>query len=483
MATYSPNIAMVRKKVRKVHKKARLVGILYLLGTLAAIVLSFLPCLKIQFASDESTLFIGNFFRPFLWIFGGNFTGVLVFLLYFILIISNLVYLFRIFAGFRRVMKKNDKNVNACNRNVSAMEEMGVTFSRTVFTIVLLYMLMFVVTPSSGSLLFDRNKSSLELFGILLVAVAVLIHFVAGAIGATCSIFMVGVSIEEKTRPDGVFVYIIRSFIKIVAAFALAAMVLPVCTIHEAIPNIFEFNFDALMPDGDIMPLLGLVLQILAVVFISLCMKHALSALEFNLVGMDAYGMRRYAVFALISGIICIGAFIVDKNWKAEPPTMIYNYLVAGVVAIVVFVLDFIVKPRVEAEEEENMRDWKAVKEDKKAPKEAPAAPQPQPVNVGIPTSIDLNLNLPEPPKYEMNASETKWEVTCPTCGKELMVKEAPYHRCPGCGKVFCLSLGKIESAETKTLEQEMEENSKPEKKKKLFAKKEKKAKKVVEEK
>lgn len=456
MAMYSQNIAAIRKKVRRVHKKARLVGWLYQLGAIIAVALAFFPCLKIQYINGDN-LSIANFFKPFLWIFRGDFSGVFVFLLYLVLIISCLIYFFRICSFFRRVLKKNDKNVNACNRNVSAMEDMGVAFGHLIFTIFLIDVLMFVVTPSVGKIMVDRTQMPITLWGYVFIAVAMLIRFLAGGIGATSSLFIVGVSVEEKKRTDNVWVYVIRSLIKVLVVFGLMVLVLPVCTIYDAIPNILKFNFDALMPNGDVMPLLGVVLQLAAIVLIGFALKHALSPLEFNLFGMDAYGIRKFAIYSLISGIICIGAFVVDKNWKADPPTMIYNYLIAGVVGVIGFVIDFIVKPRDgEKPAKEVVRDWKDVKESKKQKVEVeeqqPVQIQQQPA--AFPTSIDLHLTLPEPPEHKVGDLPTKWAVKCPTCGKDLMVKEAPYHRCPACGKVFCLNLGKVESAATQTLEE-----------------------------
>ena len=209
MKAYSPNIAAMRKKVKKVHKKARFVGLLYLLGTLALVVLSLLPCTEIKFSNGKQ-LSILSFFSLFGLVFKGNIAAILILLAYLTLIFVALYCFFRIFSRFRRVMKKNERNVNACNRNVSAMEDMGDIFSFIFSSTVVLYMLIFVLTPSEGGLMIERDKPVLTLLGYIFLGVGALIHFVAGTIGGTSSLFIVGVSVEEKKREDKIITYVIR---------------------------------------------------------------------------------------------------------------------------------------------------------------------------------------------------------------------------------------------------------------------------------
>ena len=67
---------------------------------------------------------------------------------------------------------------------------------------------------------------------------------------------------------------------------------------------------------------------------------------------------------------------------------------------------------------------------------------------------MEVKLMLPESLYSAPNIvmSDKKWEVTCPTCGRMLSVKDAQYHRCPVCGKVFQLSKGTIAKNEMQPL-------------------------------
>ena len=475
MATKNQNIVAIRGRVKKTHKKARRVGFLYFIGTLILALCSLLPCSTIQY-ENGATLSIVNFFRPFLWVFDGDFSGIMVFFFYLTMLIFLVVKVIKVFPPYKRVLKKNHNNVNTCNRNVSAMEDLGEIFSSTFCGVLVLYSLMYVVTPDTGKIMVDRTSLVFSMLGWIMFAVATLIHFIGGAIGCTSSLFFVSSYIEERKRMEGVWIFVLRSLIKIGFTALVACFILPVCRIHTALPFIFDLDIAGLMPNGDIMPLLGIVLQIVILVFLCNCIKHATSALEFNLLGMSAHGMTFYNKHILICGIVSVLAFVLDKDFTAAEPTTITNYLFAGLIGIVGFVLILIIKPK-DYEEIEAGRSWDDLNETEKQPKkevkkEEPEkeTPAPAPVKsplvysqnkggVNVPRTIDLRIVLPD-----SNVSKTveeapmKWQVVCPSCGKTLAVKQAPYHRCPVCGKVFRLNVGKIASAEASTGEEFIEE-------------------------
>ena len=466
MALYHKNMSTTRA-IKRTHKKARIVGFLYFLGNLIVGILSLLGCLNLQYANGDGKkeLFsILNFTKPFLWIFKGDYSGFMAFLMFLILLIIVIINIGRSFPKLRRVMKKNERNVNACNRNVTAMEDLADIFSASFSAVLVLYTLMYAFTKETGKLYISREGMPLSIIGIIAVAFGLIIHFVAGAIGATSSIFIVSSSIEEKKRESKVFPFVIRSFVKVATSIAFLWLFLRASTIHNSLGDIFGLKFDALMPNGDPMPLVGLLLQIIALIMICVCVKNATSPLEFNLFGMEAYGMRRFAVCALIGGIVSLLVFVLDMGNLKEKP-MLISYLIIGVVAIISFVLEFVIKPR---EEGDKRLDEEHVKKSSKAAAQTPAqAPVQTPVETqfNFPTSIDLRLVPPEMPEQTMMMrGPAKWEILCPHCHKPLKVKEAPYHRCPVCGKVFALNIGKVID---KTVLQEPVEEPKNKKNKK----------------
>lgn len=476
MRTYSPNIAAMRKKVKKVHNKNRMVGLLYLLGTLALIVLAFFPCLKIEFADGGDNLSILSFYKALLLVFQGNIVALFVFLLYLVMTLLLLIIFFRIFSQFRRVLRKNDRNVNACNRNLSAMEKMGDMFSFVFTLVAIMNFVIYVITPIQGDIMIKRNSETFTMFGYLFLGVGLLIHFLAGAIGGTSSLFIVGISIEERKRADSIFIYVIRNLIQVIATACFVYFVAPILTVHVYLK---DFDFSGL---SNMSVLIGFLLQIVAIVFIILSIRQSMSTIEFNLMGMDAVGMHRAAIFALLTGIVCIAAYFMDMNWTMDPPAQISNYLFAGIAGVVCFLANMFIHPYEKKEKEpEEIREWKDLKQEKPEEPKAASQQQPQqtavaPSTVGLPTSIDLNLVLP---KRNLNGCpedcayanvgvlETKFEVVCPTCGKKLSVKQASYHRCPACGKVFQLNVGKVGKTIQREYAEEAEEPKKVKKAKK----------------
>ena len=437
------------KRIKKAHKKIGFIGILYFIGTIAVAALSLLGCLKIEYAKDGATFSVLNFYKAFFWIFKADYSGVFTSVTYLIMTLVSVSSIFRAFSKIRKVLKKNEKNIHACNRNLSAMEEIGELFSMTLSTALICHMLMYAFTPASGDLFIERSGNPLTLIGMIFCAVGVLIHFIAGGLAATSSIFIVRISVEEKKREDGVFLYVLRSLIKVVSVCAIAAMFLPRCIIHECLPSLLKFDFGGLADN-----LIVFALQVVALIFLCVCAKKAFSTLEFNLFGMDAYGMRKFSVFVLILAILNIGLFVLTMgNMKEDPKTI--AYILNAVVGIFAFAFDFIIKPK-DSLEKQIEEPLQPVQPPKEATQEKPQIP----VRMGpaYPSSIDLRLVMPEESERDMEVSEapTKWQVVCPTCGKTLAVKDAPFHRCPACGKVFKINVGKIAnaSAEAASLEE-----------------------------
>ncbi len=459
--------------IKKAHKKAKWVGILYFIGTVVVSLLSLFGCLNIELGKLETVkpdgllgavqatvdkpqlLSILSMLKPFAWIIDGKNDGLFVFSVFFIMSIILIVNFLRSFDFLRKALKKNDRNINACNRNITAMENCGDLFSKTFSTVVICYTLIYasVVNIESEYIRFLEG-GLLTMFGIIVLAVGLLVHFVAGGFAATSSLFVVGATIDEKRREDKVSLFVLRSLIKVLVALSLVYFFVPYSQLHLLL-KVLEFKLDdpVLMEN-----ILTVLMQLIAIIFLCICIRKALSTLEFNLFGMDAYGMRKFAVFSLLFGIICIVLFVLSavmvpadsgvatvSEAAGEGASSPVGYLIAGAIAIAGFVLDFVVKPK-----------ERAIVLDAEKPATPPAPAQEKPVHKphpapAIPSSIDVRLVLPKSKEADAKVGElpTKWEVICPSCGKTLMVKEAPYGRCPACGKVFQLSVGKIATGAT----------------------------------
>ncbi|MBQ8284168.1 MAG: hypothetical protein IJX75_03650 [Clostridia bacterium] len=436
-----------RRKAKKMHKKAKRVAWIYLLGLLVMAVLSLLPCLQIKYEKGNGGMFgnlcVINFFRPIFAVFSGKFDGAMVGVIYLVMLIVVWRNLMRSFSYVHKATKKNYRNVSAFNRNVAAMEELGDIFSSSFATMTVCYFLMYLLTPMEGAFSISRGENAFTLMGYIALAVGLIVHFVAGTYGGTSSLFLVGVTVEEKKRKDSVWLYFLRNFIQVVVVVAIVYMVAPVFTLYKYIPG---FTIPKLFKE-ELMVMLGVILQLIATVFIVLLLVRATSSVEFGLTGMEASGMRKYAIFVLIAAVLSVGLFIVDKDWLSGK--MIYNYLIAALAGIAGFVLDLLIRPKDDREDRpdqsrEVVEDWE---EQEPAPEQEKvqetaalgSVDNPLAVKVTLPTSMDptgLSVPIGDAPMF--------WEIKCPVCDKTLSVKDGVmYNRCPSCGKVFQVRKGK----------------------------------------
>ena len=334
MKAYEPNAIASRKRIKKVHSKAKFAGLLYLFGTIILTVLAilpmpapFAPVLSIKFAG-ESNISVMNFFKGFS---AGLSVDMVIAILYLFIVLTGVINIIRSFAKLGRLMKRTSRYANGCNRNMRAMDDLAAIFSGTFAAIINFNFLIYVM----------GEKPSFSILVYAILGVGLLIHFIAGVIGGNVSLFIVGATVEEQKREHGVGVFFVRNLIQVIATGAIVFLFGVACTLYQMMPDIMAFNFAAIMAGG-IMNILKLALMVLTIVWIMVLVKHTTAATEFNRWGMDGPGMKNNRVFSFFTFITSGAAFPVILLYNGN---MIYNYLIAAVVAFVSFLLDCIIKP------------------------------------------------------------------------------------------------------------------------------------------
>ncbi len=484
---YNSNLSASRKRIKKAHSKAKLVSGLYTLGSLVLMVLVFLTTLNVKFAGNYS-LSIATFFRPLIGIFKEmNLVAVVSMVLYLFMVVFAIINFFKCFSKFGRILRRSYKNITTCNKNMLLMEEAGDAFSRTFVAYVIISFIITMLSYAQVDAAGNVIQMPFTLFGLIALAVGLVIHFVAGTIGGTISIFIVGASVEEKQREDKVGIFLLRNLVQVIVIAAIWYFFVPATNLYDQLGLMANKSPECLLtnPSKDMLAFIGLVLQPVACIWIIFLIKHSLSTTEYNLSGMYGPGMNVFRVFSIFTGITAAGLFVLDL-FKGE---MISNYLLVAIVALVGFILDLIIKPRIprEPEPEEEIEEEELPKEEtKEQPKEQPQVcpllrpclagcgtrrPQPaqKPAEEGeepAPPVVDYDeyvwtRNGDTPPRpagglpYGMHpsipaqepAAPTLWEVSCPNCHKQLSVKDGvKFNRCPSCGKVFQVRLGKLVS-------------------------------------
>lgn len=487
---YNSNLSASRKRIKKAHSKAKLVSGLYTLGSLVLLALVFLATLNVRFAGDYS-LSISTFFRPLTTKSENgamDIVGIISMVLYLLLVVLALIGFFKTCSKFGRVLRRNYKNVTTCNKNMLLMEEAGFAFSRTLVAYVVISFIITMISYAQVGKDGNVIQMPFTLMGLIALAVGLIIHFVCGTIGGTISIFIVGATVEERQREDKISIFLLRNLVQVVAIAAIWYFFVPATNLYHQLGLMAQKSPDCLLtnPGNDMLAFVGLILQPVTCVWLVILMKHSLSTTEYNLSGMYGPGMNVFRIFSALTVVTSIGLFALDLF----NGNMIINYLLAAIIALVAFVLDLMIKPRVprmpapvEEVEEENPEE--------EVKPQQPGCPLMRPCMTGCgvrrpqvqmqpqaqaqksdeddrplapPPAVDydeyvmtrngdtpprpvggLPVGTPPAPYSSEAPAPTMWEVTCPNCSKKLSVKDGvEFNRCPSCGKVFKVRLGKF---------------------------------------
>lgn len=485
MRAYGSILAASIKRIKKVHKRTKGVSALYAFAAFVLTVLTFFPTINVQFAGKDK-LFIGSFFWPIINIFKNNLNvlDIITMVLYIVMAVLVVVNFFKCITRFGKIMRRNSGNVTTCNKNLLIMEEIANAFSSAFATFLIFNLAIFMINYSAPTT--SKLFGSVTLWGMAAVAVSLIVHFVCGVLGGNVSVFIIGSSIEEKKREDKIGTFFLRNLIQVVALVAILYFFVPATNLYIELGKLLVTKQPSVFTNigGDLFAFLAVAMQAGVVVMLAILIKHATATTEYNLIGMDGAGMNNFRIFGLITAVLCVALFIFDTTDGSQ-----INYVVAGAIALVTSVLDFIIKPRMPKQKEDDpmLRKYKekAYLESKNPEQQGQAAQQPPMMQVpsqaancclysrpcypnGVTpeqqaeeqkaaaegnkegTTVNVNVKsgnvdgiptgLPEglPP-----SAPTILDVKCPSCDKHLVVKDtAPYHRCPACGKVFQIRKG-----------------------------------------
>ena len=403
MRTYKANNKSnpINKRVKKVHSKAKLVGMLYFLGAVALAVLACLPTILI----DGAKLWVVNFWKPYTNLFNANrnIFDVIVATLYAFVVLSAVINALRCLGKLGNLLRKNHKKIGRIKQNMQAMDDMGKLFSGSFAAIVIFHFLIYIIQPVAAG----ANRPAIELcmpFGYLSLGVGLVIHFFVGLIHGTVSNFDVGghvANVVEEKRECGLFVYFFRNLVQVAAVAAILYFFTQCCNFN-GIVFAFINGQNPLSGANLLKDIVPLALQAASVIWILVLIKHATATTEFNLYGMQGSGMKNFRIFAFLLFLTAGGAFALDyANYKPDFP--VDNVIIAGI-ALVAFLVDCIFKSRNKKEknvkeDDEDLPDDYVLSEPTKAV--APTAPAPAmqyaPAPVQQPVYIPVYYPYPAP--------------------------------------------------------------------------------------
>lgn len=406
MKAYGSSTLAIRKRIKKMHSKAKFAGSLYIFGTFLLAVLTvlslFLAALPVASVGGAVWSW-AEFIKPFKDLENKEmYVSLIVSVLFAILALITLFSFIACLFGRTRkeLAKKYTKVTNACNLNMGAMKKLGKRYSRSFAAIVSIWFIIAVLT----------GDFKLGLLGYITLAVGFLIHFWAGIVEGTTSVFDVsGTAPVELKREFNMFLYFLRNLLQVVGTVAVLFIFTKVTTLGGDLANILTGKFSF----GNTFGLVALALQAVILVFALVLIKHTTNTTEFNRIGVRGPGMKNYVVFSVLTAIVAATTFVVlhflAKNTAAvavlsfELSVGLW-YLAIAAVMVLMVILENIFKSKT-PEQKEAKAEKKAKKLQKKAEKKAkeaeeeeaeammqtaPAIPQQMPAQ--LPPQIQVQL-------------------------------------------------------------------------------------------
>ena len=358
MKRINSKAALLKHRVGVIHGRAKFVGVLYLLGTIAFAVLAALSTmidgtvLAINKTFPLLNLPVLTFYEPLVALFQ-NISALtadilldgVVALLYAILLLILIINVFKALSKLGWLFKRRASYTNGFNRNMYAMDDLAKIFSSSLGAIVILYLQMYLLSAAPNAAL------SVNMVGLITLGVGLALHLLCGVVGGTVTLFTTADTMEEEPREFGVGVFFVRNLIQIAAVAALVYFFIPQSGLYTALNdvayNVVEKANTAWLT-ANLTSLLPAAAELLAWVCISVLIKHAFSETEYNRDCLDGAGMKNFVVFSLLA-TVCLAAVMVlptlgiGAALSQEKTTAV---IIATAVAFAAFLLDCIVKPR-----------------------------------------------------------------------------------------------------------------------------------------
>ncbi len=332
---YTARSANIRKRIARNRRRAKLSGLLYLVGVLVLAATACFPFL----VHDLAPIGVLAFYQAFL---PANLKGVmqdqnkLVALinsvLYALMLLVVLVNALKSLGKLRWLFKKRGSKAYGFNRNVYAMEDIGNYFSGSFAMIICTYVLIALFC----------GKFAINLLGLIVLAGGVVIHLLAGFMSAKSGYYDIQRGeIVECQRQVGRIAPMIRNLVQLVAVAAVIFFIdyeglgeiLPTLTSLEGIQNLMS----------DMNTLLVFAAQMVAILCLFVLVKHATGLAEFNIDGAYGEGMKNFRIFSFFL-LIAAGGAVAIKLAMIMPGTLDIKLLIIAGVGLVTFIVELVMR-------------------------------------------------------------------------------------------------------------------------------------------
>lgn len=324
--------AYLKRRISKAQGKAKFVGVLYLIGTLA---IAALCCLQL-ITVDGATLGAMAFWKPFLQLKaeGGivasikaNFTALAIAALYGVLLLTLLICVIKSLRSLGWLFKKKASKLYGFNRNAYAMDDMGRYFSTVFATAVSCHFLIVVLAG---------GVTKINMLAYALLGVGLVLHFLCGIVGGTVSLFSTDGELYEEKREVGSFSPFVRNLLQIAFTAVALYFFVKANTVSSALEKVLANGIKASLQNWK--SLLIPALQVVSAVWLVIMTGYATGIKEYDADGADAPGRKSFLWLSLLL-LLTAGGMVAYA--KLVSKTAIENgmLIIAGV-AFAAFVVE-----------------------------------------------------------------------------------------------------------------------------------------------
>ncbi len=353
----------LRKRIARNRRRAKLVGVVYLLGIIALAAAACLPLLVHELAPVGVMAFWKELLpKNISTSTVGGMVKVVVAGLYALMLLGVVINVFRALSKLKWLSKKTANKTFGFNRNVYGMEDLGRIFSGSFAVILVGYFLISMLC----------SGAEVEILMLIVLGGGVLIHLLAGFWGAKTGYYDVETEgVVEHKRLRGRVAPFIRNVFQLAAVFGIMYFFLQVNDSQALITPLLEKGGVNALLNKEMLKMIAIVLQLVSVLCLFVLAKHATAITEFNFEGPNGDGMKNFRVFSFfICAMAAASAFLGESTVKT-------NMLIIAGIAFVAFVIELIMRkrPKLPTDKKE-----KKVKDDGEMTFESLPQPQDDPV-------------------------------------------------------------------------------------------------------
>ncbi len=339
---FATKALLMRKRIARNRRRAKFVGALYLLATIALAAIACLPLFEHDLAPVTVMEFYKSFLPENLKGFSLEDTDTLIIVinsaLYAVLLFALLINVFKSLGKLGWLCKKKGNKTHGFNRNVYAMEDMGRIFSGSFAAILSVYVLIAVLC----------GELAVTTLMLIAVGAGVVIRLFLGFWGAKIAYYDYdnGEIVEDRRKVGR-----ISPFVRNLLQFAAIGGILYYFNyqgVNETLRSLTsQDGLSALLEDMN--GLITFAAQVLIVLCMFVLIKHATNITEYNFEGAKGAGMKNFRIFSFLIFLFAGAAMAYRYFLVAEEDggkVLNENLLYVAAIALGIFLIEVIMRKR-----------------------------------------------------------------------------------------------------------------------------------------